>query len=172
MKQSDRIDASQRERTRQRYAYSCGYCGVHESDVGATLTVDHHHPIAHGGANDDENLVYCCHRCNEHKGVYWHEVQVPYIRLLHPFEDNLTLHLREQPNSQFIGKTSEGRFYIQRLRLNRPQLIAYRHRKSMDQKRQDEIKSLRQQIHNLQQELVQLNSSLQEILTEINRETD
>lgn len=165
------MDASQRERIRQRYAYSCGYCGVRESDVGATLTVDHHHPIVHGGTNNDENLVYSCHRCNEHKGSYWHEAQIPYIRLLHPLEDNLTLHLREQQNSQFIGKTPEGRFYIQRLRLNRPQLIEHRHRKHADQKMQNEIKALRQQIHDLQQELVQLNSSLREVLTEIDRET-
>ena len=165
------MNASQRERIRQRYAYSCGYCGVHELDVGATLTVDHHHPIVHGGTNDDENLVYCCHRCNEHKASYWHEVQIPHIRLLHPLEDNLTLHLREAQNNQFIGKTPEGRFYIKRLRLNRPQLIEHRRRKHADQKTKNEIKALRQQIHNLQQELVQLNSSLQEILTEIDRET-
>ena len=163
--------ASQRERIRQRYAHSCGYCGVHESDVGATLTVDHHHSTIHGGTNNDENLIYCCPRCNEHKGAYWHEVHVPYIRLLHPLEDNLTLHLREHQNSQLTGETPEGRFYIQRLRLNRPQLIEHRRRKHADQKTQNEIKVLRQQIHDLQQELVGLNSSLQETLTEIDRET-
>lgn len=171
MKQSDRMNVSQRERIRQRYAYSCGYCGVRESDVGATLTVDHHHPTVHGGTNDDENLVYCCHRCNEHKGTYWHEVQIPHIRLLHPLEDNLTLHFREQQNNQLIGETPEGTFYIQRLRLNRPQLVEHRRRKSADKKRYDEIKELRQKIHDLQQELSQLNLSLQEILTEIDSET-
>lgn len=171
MKQSKRIDESQRERIRLRYTYSCGYCGVHESDVGATLTVDHHQPTIHGGTNDDENLVYCCHRCNEHKGAYWHEVQVPHIRLLHPLEDNLTLHLREQENSQLIGETTEGIFYIQRLRLNRSQLIEYRRRKHADRKTHNEVKVLRQQIYDLQQELVQLNSSLHETLTEIDRET-
>ena len=90
---------------------------------------------------------------------------------MHPLEDNLTLHLLEQHNSQLIGKTPEGRFYIQRLRLNRSQLIEHRRRKHADQKMQNEIKVLRQQIHDLQQELVQLNSSLQETLTEIDRES-
>ena len=165
------MDASQRERIRQRYTYSCGYCGVHELDVGATLTVDHHHPIVHGGTNDDENLVYCCHRCNEHKASYWHEVQIPHVRLLHPLEDNLTLHLHEQQNYRLVGATPEGTFYIQRLRLNRSQLIEYRRRKEANQKMQNEIEALRQQIQDLQQELAQLNSSLQEILTEIDRET-
>lgn len=171
MKQSDRIVTSQRERIRQRYDYSCGYCGVHESDVGATLTVDHHHPTIHGGTNDDKNLVYSCHRCNEHKGTYWHEVRIPHIRLLHPLEDNLTLHFREQQNCKLIGETPEGTFYIQRLRLNRPQLMEYRLRKHADQKTHHEVKLLRQQIHDLQQELVRLNSSLQETLTEIDQET-
>ena len=165
------MDTSQRERIRKRYAYSCGYCGVHESDVGATLTVDHHHPTVHGGTNDDENLVYCCHRCNEHKGTYWHEVQIPHIRLLHPLKDNLTGHLREQQNHHLVGETPEGRFYIQRLRLNRPQLVEHRHRKNAEEKRHDEVKALRQKIYDLQQELVQLNLSLQETLTEIDRET-
>lgn len=165
------MDASQREGVRERYAYSCGYCGVHESDVGAILTVDHHHPTVHGGTNDDENLVYCCHRCNEHKGAYWHQVQVPHIRLLHPLKDNLTLHLRQPQNGQLVGGTPEGPFYIQRLRLNRPQLIEHRRRKHEDRKRLNEVKNLRQQIYNLQQQLMQLNLSLQETLTEIDRET-
>lgn len=144
---------------------------MHESDVGATLTVDHHHPTVHGGTNDDENLVYCCHRCNEHKGAYWHEAHIPQIRLLHPLEDDLTSHLREQQNSELVGETPEGTFYIQRLRLNRSQLIEHRRRKQADQNRLNEIKELRQQIHDLQRELTQLNSSIQETLTEIDRET-
>ena len=165
------MDVSQRERIRQHYAYSCGYCGVHESDVGATLTVDHHHPTVHGGTNDDENLVYCCPRCNEHTGAYWHEAQFPHIRLLHPLEDDLTSHLREQESCELIGETPEGTFYIQRLRLNRPQLIQHRRRRYTDEKRRDEVKALRQQIHDLQQELNQVNSSIQETLTEIDQET-
>lgn len=133
--------------------------------------MDHHQPTIHGGTSDDKNLVYCCHRCNEHKGAYWHEVQFPHIRLLHPLENNLTLHLREQEDSQLIGKTTEGVFYIQRLRLNRPQLIEYRRRKHADQKTYNEVKILRQQIQDLQQELVQLNLSLHETQTEIDQET-
>lgn len=130
-----------------------------------------HHPIAHGGTKDDENLVYCCPRCNEHKGAYWHEIQIPHIHLLHPLQDDLTLLLREQQNSELVGVTSEGTFHIQRLRLNRPQLIEHRRRKRADEKTQDEVKTLRQQIHDLQQELNQLNLSIQETLTEIDQET-
>ena len=99
------MDALQRERIREQYGKSCGYCGVHESDVGATLTIDHHQPTTHGGTNADINLVYCCSRCNEHKGSYWHDVQVPGIPLLHPFVDDVSLHLSEELNGELVGKT-------------------------------------------------------------------
>lgn len=171
MRQNNTKSVSLRDRIRQDYTYSCGYCGVSESDVGSTLTVDHHHPTIHGGTNDINNLVYCCHRCNEHKGSYWHQVNVPHIRLLHPLIDNLSHHIQEQLNGQLVGITPEGTFYVQRLRLNRPQLIEHRLRKSADEKLSSEVESLRQYIHELQQELSKLNMNLQEILTEIDRET-
>ncbi|MCE2395916.1 HNH endonuclease [Candidatus Poribacteria bacterium] len=74
------MDEQRREQVRKRYASRCGYCGVHEVDVGSTLTIDHHRPRRHGGTDDNENVVYCCTRCNQHKGAYWHEVHAPHIR--------------------------------------------------------------------------------------------
>jgi len=165
------MDEQRQEQARERYAYCCGYCGVHEADVGATLTVDHHRPRRHGGTDDDENIVYCCPRCNEHKGAYWHEVHAPRIRLLHPLDDNLTVHLLEQQTGQLVGQTPEGVFYIQRLRLNRPQLIEHRLRKRADQTRLDEVNELRRQIHDLRQQMIRLHSSLQETMDETERET-
>jgi 5-methylcytosine-specific restriction endonuclease McrA len=57
-----------RDRIRERYGFRCGYCGVHEDEVGALLTLDHFHPRARGGSDTEDNLVYCCHACNEYKG--------------------------------------------------------------------------------------------------------
>src|SRR5436190_2107700 len=95
------------------------------------LTVDHHRPRARGGGDDDENIVYCCPKCNEHKGSYWHETDPPHIPLLHPLKDDLATHIAEREHGRLVGLTSEGTFFIQRLRLNRPQLVAYRrHRRS------------------------------------------
>ena len=165
------MNEKRREQLRKRYAYSCGYCGIHETDVGSTLTVDHYRPTRHGGTDNDENLVYCCYRCNEHKGAYWHEVQAPGIRLLHPLDDTLDLHLLEEPSGQLVGQTPEGVFYIHRLYLNRPQLIAYRLRKQITQRRFDAISELRDQIHNSQQQMIRMHASLQEIMDEIERET-
>jgi len=120
------VDDQLRERARERFAGRCAYCGVHEDDAGATLTVDHHRPRSRDGDEQSDNLVYACARCNEHKGSYWHEHDPPHVRLLHPARDDLAAHLREDDDGRIVALTSEGQFFIQRLRLNRPQLIAHR----------------------------------------------
>jgi hypothetical protein len=165
------MDEQRREQVRERYAYCCGYCGVHEADVGSTLTVDHHRPQRHGGTDDNENIVYCCPRCNEHKGAYWHEVHAPRIRLLHPLDDKLDLHFLEEQTGQLVGQTPEGVFYIHRLHLNRPQLIEHRLCKRADQRVLNEVNELRQQLRDLQQQMSRLHSSFQETMDEIERET-
>jgi 5-methylcytosine-specific restriction endonuclease McrA len=86
-----------RERARERFAGRCAYCGVHEEAAGALLTLDHHQPRSRGGADDEENLVYACPRCNEHKGAYWHAEDPPHLPLLHPGRDDLASHVREDP---------------------------------------------------------------------------
>ncbi|MBI3408208.1 MAG: HNH endonuclease [Planctomycetes bacterium] len=45
----------QREMLRRQFQFRCGYCGVHESDAGAELTVDHFQPRSHGGSHEPEN---------------------------------------------------------------------------------------------------------------------
>ena len=164
------MDEQRRGKVRERYNAKCGYCGVHETDTGATLTIDHHRPLAYDGTENDENLVYCCPRCNQHKGAYWHEVHPPHIRLLHPLDDKLTQHLFEQQDAQFLGQTPEGVFYIQRLHLNRPQLIAHRLQKREVQKRLDKIDELHQRLRDLQQQMVHTYSIFQETMDEIERE--
>ena len=62
---------------RKIYQSRCGYCGVHEEDAGAFLTIDHHRPQSRSGSDKLENLVYCCPKCNEYKGSYWHEIDPP-----------------------------------------------------------------------------------------------
>lgn len=59
----------QSERARLRYAGCCGYCGVHEDNAGATLTIDHHRPRAYGGNDDDVNIIYCCPSAMPIKGL-------------------------------------------------------------------------------------------------------
>jgi hypothetical protein len=115
---------SLREAVRVRYQFRCGYCGVSERDAGAELTLDHFQPISHQGGDDLENLVYCCHACNEHKGDFWTENTI--LRLLHPGRDELATHLQEDEQGRLIGLTETGVFHIERLHLNRPPLVEHR----------------------------------------------
>jgi len=113
-----------RAELRRLYQFRCGYCGTSEVDVGAALTIDHFQPHAHGGADDPTNWVYCCHACNEFKGDHW-QPESP-RRILHPLHDDLSAYIVEEADGMLRGLTETGTFHIQRLHLNRPQLIAHR----------------------------------------------
>ena len=164
------VEEDQRERARLRYAGCCGYCDVHEDDTGAPLTLDHHRPRTYGGVDDDENLVYCCPKCNEHKGAYWHEIDPPHIRLLHPLHDDMTAHLFEDESGQLVGLTPHGAFFVKRLRLNRSQLVAYRLRRRVERKLYDEVDILRQRVYELQRRVTELNEAIELTSTEIERQ--
>jgi hypothetical protein len=110
-----------REMLRARFHFRCGYCGVHERDVGAELTIDHFQPRSRGGAHEPENWVYCCHACNEFKGDYW-QPDSP-RRILHPLRDELAAHLIEEPVGRLRALNDTGAFHIGRLHLNRAQLV-------------------------------------------------
>lgn len=109
---------------RQQYGFRCGYCGLSETDAGSTLTIDHFRPRIQGGGDDLPNLVYACHACNEHKKDYWNPNGVQ--RILHPLNDDLTLHLFLREDDFFEGITETGAFHIERLQLNRPALVGNR----------------------------------------------
>lgn len=51
----------------KRDGFTCQYCGAHPPAV--ILHVDHIHPVADGGTNDEDNLVTSCDRCNLGKGA-------------------------------------------------------------------------------------------------------
>lgn len=111
---------------RQRFAFRCGYCGTTEVEAGGELAVDHYHPLACDGEDAEENLVYACFRCNLHKSDYWLGEQAE-ERILHYLRDDLAGHLTEDPlTGELIPLTPTGTFHIERLHLNRPQLIARR----------------------------------------------
>ena len=57
------ISDSKRNTVREKYNFTCGYCGISEIDAGSQLEVDHFHPLKHGGTDDWDNLVYACPAC-------------------------------------------------------------------------------------------------------------
>lgn len=51
----------------KRDGFVCQYCGA--TPPAVILHVDHIHPVAEGGANDQDNLVTACESCNLGKGA-------------------------------------------------------------------------------------------------------
>ena len=117
------------EEVRQRYHGRCGYCGVSEAETGGELTVDHFRPVVAGGGEDADNLVYCCFRCNTYKGDFFpNALDLQHgRRLLHPLLDPSSPHyLPDDQSGHLQSLTATGRFHIDLLRLNRPQLVQQR----------------------------------------------
>lgn len=165
------ITAETRATVRMIYAYSCGYCGVSENDVGNELDIDHYRPIKRGGNDDTENLVYVCPACNRYKGDYWPQEGDPdSFYLLNPAEDDLSAHIALMMNGRLSGLTPRGWFHIQWLHLNRPQLIAWRQKQQHIAELQQSIaqsettqQKLRERIRALEQEV----ANLQELITRL-----
>ena len=109
---------------RQRYVFQCGYCGITETENGAALTVDHFHPRSQGGSDDSDNLVYCCHACNEQKGDWWNPDGIE--RILHPLQDNVPSHIELRDDGLLYPLTETGAFHIRWLHLNRSPLVKSR----------------------------------------------
>lgn len=116
------------EQVRQRANFACEYCGVTETDTGGGLTVDHFHPKARGGPDTLDNLLYCCHRCNLYKADYWPS-QLNDPVLWDPRQERSSTHLLPLADGTLHPITKTGAFTLQRLRLNRMPLVAFRRRR-------------------------------------------
>ncbi|NOT62619.1 MAG: HNH endonuclease [Acidobacteria bacterium] len=118
------ISRELRDTVRRAYHFRCGYCGVHENEVGSELEIDHFCPLAAGGSDELSNLVYCCSACNRHKSDYWTADERR--QLLHPWRDDWALYLREAEDGRLMALNERGELHLRRLQLNRPQLVAVR----------------------------------------------
>ncbi len=151
-----------RESIRALYDFRCGYCGVTETESGGQLEIDHFCPRSHGGKDTVDNLVYACPTCNRFKGDYWPVPEAsPDLMLLHPQQDDLSAHIGSLPDARLIGLTKRGWFHIQRLRLNRAQLIELRLQRAEEQR-------LRQTLEHNQR----ANARLREYVRELEQETE
>ena len=111
--------------------YTCQYCGRRTH----SLTMDHVVPRHRGGDHVWENLISACPTCNRFKGDYWPTPEAsPDLMLLHPQQDDLSAHVESLLDGRLIGLTKRGWFHIQRLRLNRVQLIELRLQRAKEQR--------------------------------------
>jgi len=130
-----------REQVRQRFSHRCGYCGVHENEAGSQLEIDHFRPRVSGGKDSLENLIYCCAACNRFKSDFWPQTNpdsTP-LRLLHPHKDNLQEHIAEGKYGLLIALSETGKFHLGKLRLNRPQLVAFRRKHQIEKEVRSDI---------------------------------
>jgi hypothetical protein len=104
---------------------------VTETDTSGELTIDHFQPQTKGVTDAPENLLYCCHRCNQYKTDYWPD-QPEDPPLWHPRHDPIERHLLLLADGTLYPITEAGAFTLKRLRLNRPPLVTYRVRKQGD----------------------------------------
>lgn len=161
------ISRKLREAIRLAYDFRCGYCGTHENEVGSELEIDHFHPLAADGSDEQGNLVYCCPACNRNKSDYWPEDEAR--RLLHPQQNDWTLHFQQAEDGQLMALTERGALHLRRLRLNRPQLVASRLMRQQRQTDAQELTALRLEIERINQHRAELEIQLQEISTQLTR---
>lgn len=150
---------SVRDAVRLRCDFRCVYCGVSETETGARLTIDHFKPVAHGGTDDADNLVYACHACNEFKGDY-HETD-PDRALLHPLNDDLTAHIAETLTHSLVPLTEHGRVYIVTMRLNRVEAVARRRHVHRTAVRQEIMAEFVQRFDALEAEIAAIRKQLE-----------
>lgn len=116
---------------REDFLYRCVYCSIHENEFGGprNFTVEHFRPqksFAHL-INDYQNLLYGCNVCNPFKGHDWpsdHPLQdgVGYIDPCeYDYDDHFCLH-----GFQIEGLTPVAKYMVERLHLNRQQLVKIR----------------------------------------------
>ncbi len=87
--------ALSRKNILMRDRYTCQYCG--RTLPSSDLTLDHVIPRARSGETAWENLVACCHACNNRKGHQTpEEVGMKLIRQPRPFSLHTSRHLMRQ----------------------------------------------------------------------------
>jgi 5-methylcytosine-specific restriction endonuclease McrA len=84
--------ALSRKNILMRDRYTCQYCQATQS--AGEMTLDHVIPRSRGGGSSWENLVACCHRCNNRKGNRTpEEAGMPLLRQPRPFNLHTSRHL-------------------------------------------------------------------------------
>lgn len=164
-------EQERREAVRRAYEHRCGYCGVHEQEVGSALEIDHFQPRSLGGGDDLDNLVYCCPSCNRLKGDFWPtgDLSTTHRRVLHPHRDDLAAHVREEADGRLIAVTETGAFHIERLRLNRPPLVALRRARQEGMRLRRELVVVREERVHLRERIAVLERELEEVLAQLTR---
>jgi 5-methylcytosine-specific restriction endonuclease McrA len=115
------VTAATRAHVRERAAYRCEYCRLHQDDSPlASLHIEHIRPRKHGGTDDETNLCLACIDCNLRKGSNLTGIDPltdAVTELFHPRQQRWEDHFAAE-GIHLIGRTATGRTTIEVLDMN------------------------------------------------------
>jgi 5-methylcytosine-specific restriction endonuclease McrA len=116
------ISKELRERVRRDAKNRCGYCLCPQRLIMARLTVDHIHPVAKDGTDDEANLWLACPICNGHKADKVDEIDPETgnrVKLFNPRTQNWFEHFTwSEDGIKVVGLTPTGRVTVIALHLD------------------------------------------------------
>jgi hypothetical protein len=123
------VSKEQRQRVTERAHGLCEYCQSAEIIV-VTMEVDHIIPISAGGETHLDNLCLVCRGCNSFKHVFLTAIDPDTNQnaaLFNPRIERWEDHFKwSEDGTLIIGLSATGRATIERLRMNRPGIVASR----------------------------------------------
>lgn len=130
--------------------FQCVYCAIHESQFGGTLNyhIDHFRPLSKFAAlvNDICNLFYACPICNKFKSNDWPaEPDLRTASYPDPCKVDYNDLFRIRNDFNLVGLYVSSNYLIERLFLNRAQLVFERRESFLRSKTSSlitEVKSL------------------------------
>ncbi|RQM44438.1 hypothetical protein EHZ19_28750 [Paraburkholderia bannensis] len=72
------------------------------------------------------NLFYCCNTCNSHKSRYWPESALQLMRFIPNPCDHIMFEHMKFVGYEVVPRTSAGRWTVDLLDLNDPEVVAFR----------------------------------------------
>lgn len=117
------VTEKQKQRVRDRAGNCCEYCRVSQSSRLTRFQIDHIIAVAHGGADEEDNLCLACYPCNAFKGTNVAAIDPQTgdaARLFNPRQQVWGEHFRLNDDATIRGITPEGRTTVAVLRMNDP----------------------------------------------------
>lgn len=117
-----KIPKEVQRRVRAQARNRCGYCISSQKYILGLLEMEHIHPEALGGTDDEENLWLACRLCNGFKGIQTHgrdPITGRRVKLFNPRRQQWKRHFTwSADGTRIIGLTVCGRATVIALKLN------------------------------------------------------
>lgn len=115
-----------RERLILEHGAKCAYCGC-EITARELISIDSYFPFrTHPKCDEYENFILACQSCNTIKANKEPIDEDGKILILHPYKESYWKEITVDDNGVACGETEAGRSTVEIMRLNRPELVAYR----------------------------------------------